>query len=104
MIALAGPATFFAATWYAAGCLPHTLAMLGAPSVFYEIGFFLEWISFGYQIGITQILSVCPQQMNIFCNCSCPLPDDKNELLLMRRFQRAIVCPQQTKICKDIEA
>ena len=49
------------------------------------------------------LLSVCPQQMIIFCNCSCPLPDDKKELPLTRQFQHAITCPQQIKIGKDIE-
>ena len=50
------------------------------------------------------LLSVCPQQILIFCNCPwSTLLDSQNDFPLARRFQRAIICHQRTRIGKAIE-
>ena len=49
------------------------------------------------------LLSVCPQQIIIFCICFCPLLDEQKDSRLVRRFQSAIVSPQRTKIGEAIK-
>ena len=50
------------------------------------------------------VLYVFPRLIIIFFVIGpAPIQMANNELPLMRRFQRAIVCPQQTKIGEDIE-